>query len=252
MIVTIFDGDRAIGAADLRDITVRDGPTTPEYQDLAVISNIRPRSNKLEQGDTLLMDGTWGDNHGTKVRWSLQAEGTDQISWEMITALAPGARLEWWQTRARYHAVVPLQIPIDLAPGKYKLGWVFIDDQGRPFAPATQPPKEEVEIIPTTRLMNAPQIANKTDVAFGSLVSLSGYELNQSSDRVSLRLLWRALSPIDRDYTYFVHIQRIDAQTPAAQIDAMPHDNHYPTSQWLPDETIIDTPALSVSGLPAG
>ncbi len=55
-----------------------------------------------------------------------------------------------------------------------------------------------------------------------------------------LQLWWRALAPLDTDYTVFVHL--LDATgNIVAQADGVPVDGRYPTSAWQPGEHIIDS-----------
>lgn len=68
---------------------------------------------------------------------------------------------------------------------------------------------------------------------FGGAIRLEGYVLN--SDGVTLQ--WVCLTPVDRDFTVFVHA--LDAQGKVtAQSDAQPF--HYPTSLWDPGEVVVD------------
>ena len=67
-----------------------------------------------------------------------------------------------------------------------------------------------------------------------------------------VRLDWRAVGPVARDYTVFVHL--LDGQQRlVAQRDSPPLDGHYPTSIWQPGERVADEVSLAVPpDLPAG
>jgi hypothetical protein len=54
---------------------------------------------------------------------------------------------------------------------------------------------------------------------------------------LQVTLFWQALAPVDADYTIFVHLRNEHGMT-VAQKDSQPFDGLYPTSQWLPGETV--------------
>lgn len=82
---------------------------------------------------------------------------------------------------------------------------------------------------------------------------LEGYALDKEAGAgiLPLQLFWRAAHPLDEDYTIFVHLVDRDGQT-WSQHDKPPLDGEYPTSFWRPGETVMDTYALSLAGVPAG
>jgi hypothetical protein len=51
---------------------------------------------------------------------------------------------------------------------------------------------------------------------------------------------WQALQPIATDYTIFLHLRDASGQT-AAQLDFRPFEGAYPTSQWQPGLSIIES-----------
>jgi hypothetical protein len=54
------------------------------------------------------------------------------------------------------------------------------------------------------------------------------------------------------DYTVFVHLRNTEGTT-VAQRDRQPLDGAYPTSQWLPGETVIDPISMPLpKNLPSG
>jgi hypothetical protein len=67
-----------------------------------------------------------------------------------------------------------------------------------------------------------------------------------------LRLYWKALTPVDLDYTVFVHL--LDANGAIiAQDDAPPGDPFFPTSTWLAGEVTVDDHHLALpAAVPPG
>jgi hypothetical protein len=71
-----------------------------------------------------------------------------------------------------------------------------------------------------------------------------------STLRVDAR--WRAAAPMDRDYTVFVHVSDTSGRV-IAQYDGQPTNATYPTSAWLPGETIVDHYTMTLpSPVPPG
>ncbi|MGH2365991.1 MAG: hypothetical protein ACRDHX_15245, partial [Chloroflexota bacterium] len=64
-------------------------------------------------------------------------------------------------------------------------------------------------------------------------------------DALRVVLQWKALAPVSRRYTVFVHLLD-SANKVVAQSDAQPRGNTYPTTLWQPGETIVDTHLLLV------
>ncbi len=89
-------------------------------------------------------------------------------------------------------------------------------------------------------------LANETPV-----IQLHGYNLAQTETAVTLTLYWEALAALTTNYTRFVHVLDARGQL-VVQNDAMPQDNSYPTSQWLPAEIVPDAVTLDLSSLAPG
>lgn len=119
---------------------------------------------------------------------------------------------------------------------------------------------EHVEMIPFTR----------RPARFGGLLDLLGYELAPGEPRsritplegasahavpagapVQINLYWRALAPLDRDYTLFIHIYDAGGQR-VAQRDLPLRYEDYPTSRWQPGELVIDRADMPLPALAPG
>jgi hypothetical protein len=74
---------------------------------------------------------------------------------------------------------------------------------------------------------------------FGDSIRLTGYSLESGR----LVLCWQALQPVPDDYTVFIHLFDDGGQAVAAA-DGPPRSGNYPTSAWLPDETVEDAHVL--------
>lgn len=69
----------------------------------------------------------------------------------------------------------------------------------------------------------------------------------KSGDRFQITLFWQALAPVDANYTVFVHVRNGHGVT-VAQHDAQPLDGLYPTSQWQPEETVVQPLEIDLPG----
>ena len=97
---------------------------------------------------------------------------------------------------------------------------------------------------------------NAIDVRFGDLILLSEFGLGEIGqggyDTLSVSLVWRALTNIDSDYTFFIHLLDGKGQL-WSQIDSQPLGGTYPTSKWVYGETVIDKVALPlIRDIPSG
>jgi 4-amino-4-deoxy-L-arabinose transferase-like glycosyltransferase len=65
-------------------------------------------------------------------------------------------------------------------------------------------------------------------------------------DWMPLTLVWRALEPMEQDYSLFIHATAPDGQV-AGQLDTYHGGGMYQTSQWQPGEIIADTVNVPIS-----
>jgi len=88
-----------------------------------------------------------------------------------------------------------------------------------------------------------PVLPHRTDIRLGESIRLVGYRLAQEEvspgDSLLLTLYWRAESPVDRDYTVFVHLQEPGGGL-VAQQDNPPVRGTRPTSGWEVGELVED------------
>lgn len=120
---------------------------------------------------------------------------------------------------------------------------------GLPYAVAYHVPagtRASLALDPAARFASAIELARPAGLARTTF---------RPGETLTITLTWRALAPLDVNYTSFVHLVRqSDApQAPLAQEDAQPCDNSYPTTWWAPGEIIAETRRLGLPpDLPAG
>ena len=83
---------------------------------------------------------------------------------------------------------------------------------------------------------------------FGNAIELVGFRL-ESPERgadVTVRLAWRALAPIGRDVSEFVHVVQPEGKV-WGQRDGAPGEGLYPTSRWRPGEVVVESYSFAVA-----
>jgi hypothetical protein len=118
----------------------------------------------------------------------------------------------------------------------------------RPMAPNGVP--MELVLVGEARLRAAegepPRPPEPLEVAFTDGITLAGYGLAPQpaspGETLVLTLYWEATLQPTLEYTVFVHLLRDGAQLAVA--DGPPVSGDYPTSMWLPGDTIEDAHAI--------
>lgn len=123
-----------------------------------------------------------------------------------------------------------LRVPPALAAGKYALQ-VSVGD-------ATAFPLAELEVAAVAHTFTLPPTATRTAVDLEDKVRVAGYEIRPGAT-TQLKIYWQALSPMETDYTVFVHVLDASGQI-VRQADAQPQASAYPTSLWLTREVVKD------------
>ncbi len=87
------------------------------------------------------------------------------------------------------------------------------------------------------------------DVNLDNKVLLKACYLESDSfkpgEKLRLILYWRALQPMQENYTVFVHVARADGWI-LIQRDVQPRDGTHPTSSWVTDEWVEDRHEFSI------
>jgi len=108
--------------------------------------------------------------------------------------------------------------------------------------PAYQPPPilaSEDEISPS---------ALPFHTSYGHLVELVAYQVEpevQPGEHLRVDLYWRALAPMDKDYSVYIHLFSPDGRK-LGQRDSLAGMGSYPTSRWVPGQIIHDRYLLPV------
>jgi hypothetical protein len=88
-----------------------------------------------------------------------------------------------------------------------------------------------------------------TDVNFGNLIQLVGYNINPRravpGGRLPVTLHWQALAPVPASYQVFTHLESENGLI--AQADGVPVCWTYPTTEWQPGHIVADEHAIPIS-----
>ncbi len=93
-------------------------------------------------------------------------------------------------------------------------------------------------------------VPHRVHITYDGKAELVGYETD--TDRVTagesfnLTLYWRALAPMDQDYSVFIHVYGLDSQL-IGQEDSYPGKGSYPTRLWQPGQALRDTYRLTIA-----
>src|SRR5205085_8533472 len=181
-------------------------------------------------------------------RWTLIA--ADGTRTPQVLDLAPGSPTADWPSDAYILGRVRLGTLPTLAPGPYTLAVQLIDGQDQPAGEEVVIAK--VEVLGRARSFDLPAVGAQSGAAFGDVIELYGYDLEQTAAELRLTLVWRALATPGRDYKFFVHLFNPADGFVAAQFDAMPRDFTYPTALWVKGEVVGDTIHLPLAGAAPG
>ncbi len=145
---------------------------------------------------------------------------------------------ESWETPQFLIDNLSMPIPDSVEDGEYRIQLQLFDGGDNSLY------KKDlgwITITQTERNYDVPDMETAVHSTFGNEIELLGYNLSPNADGYVLDLIWQAQTSPTTDYTVFVHTLHPDGSCCAWQQDAMPRQNTYPTSRWLPDEVIIDS-----------
>jgi 4-amino-4-deoxy-L-arabinose transferase-like glycosyltransferase len=109
-----------------------------------------------------------------------------------------------------------------------------------------------IRVAPLQPLHVAPQRATQADFDPAVLIGFDAPDQARPGELLLLRLYWRAVAALPRDYTVFVHLLDGTGRL-VAQADSEPRNGAYPTSAWvagdvIPDDHVLSLPADLVPG----
>ncbi|GAB4519646.1 MAG: hypothetical protein OHK0046_28840 [Anaerolineae bacterium] len=195
-----------------------------------------PAAETARPGESLRPVLFWQGIEGERGALPLRAMLGDTVLWEGTLAHPPPQ----WRTGELVTAPMIWRIPAAQPAGRYTLTL---------YAGEMLVALQEVQVEGLPRVMTPPAVAATTEAVFGDAIQLYGYTLDVQNKTIQIDLIWSALVAVNIDYTIFVHLVDEDGQI-VQQHDAMPQQNTYPTSWWLPGEYVQDS--YRFENVPAG
>jgi hypothetical protein len=161
-----------------------------------------------------------------------------------------------WQPGARFCDDVNLPVQEDAAaPAIYALDVALFDHQHYERLPAyasdgTPLSTNFVDRVKLAqRQPQTPTIEHAVKYQLGACIELIGHAMESAvvkpGELLPVRLYWRAVCPLEADYTVFLHFRDAAGKT-VAQADSEPQVGAYPTSFWNPGEVISDEHVLAI------
>jgi len=109
--------------------------------------------------------------------------------------------------------------------------------------------RDAIRLAPVEIRPRPGEFPNPLDANFGNRVALAGYTLDRRvahpGETIHLTLYWKALAPMQTDYSVFVHVLGIQNQV-WSWSDGWPVEGRSPTSLWSPGDVIEDVRALTI------
>jgi hypothetical protein len=202
----------------------------------------------LAPGDSRRVNLFWQatDQPSTDYTSFLQALGPDGApvaGWEA----PPGAGYptSQWAPGTLIRTQATIRFPAETQDGRYPLiAGLYNPANGERLQTergAEQVTMGAIAVKGRPRQMNPPAPQFSTDVSFGQVARLVGYDQSNIADgALTVTLHWRALGASDRPLTVFVHL--LDAQGNVVGYgDSEPGYGAFPTTGWLKDEYLADT-----------
>ena len=169
-----------------------------------------------------------------------------------------------WPAGEWVHDLLALPLPESLPPAApYALVARLYDAQGQTTLTRrlgeVDWEGETLAFRPTQPTYTVPEQITVATASFGDVAALRGYRLQQETGSLTLRLYWEALAAGQSDYVRFVHLVRPESgqiverhNGTGVQVDSMPRNGSYPTSQWTAGEIVEDPVTLDLEGVAAG
>ena len=190
-------------------------------------------------------------SHDYRLRWQFVAPyGT---AWEQQTPLAEGSDPAGWQPGACGASVLgryKLPLPSDAPSGEYTVMLVVQDESGNNIGAPVEAGHLTYRAI--DRVFEMPSVERQFAVDFGGVLALEGYGLRHETESLYLDVIWHALVDPPADYKSFVHLYDPATGEIVTQVDSMPRNYTYPTSQWVAGEFIAETLTLDLSQVRPG
>jgi len=161
-----------------------------------------------------------------------------------------------WDTSRYVRDEHDLIVPNNTPPQAYALRVGFFDpDSGQLLPLVDGSDTAQLTVVNVSPTGREPTLGQSFDVSFrgdGDSIDLTGFQLDSlTPEHLDFTLAWRSEDRPQKDYTVFAQLLDSD-QNLVAGFDRPPLDGTYPTSTWLPGQTIIDPRTIPLANVSPG
>ncbi len=205
------------------------------------------------RGYTLEVDIGWGSDSVAPQNYVAKLALVDSSGasrFEENFPISDGHTINLDSSFALFWEYYKLPITDDLEAGAYSL---VLSLQDAATGASAGEPYVLQEFLVQDAVCQSETIVDATNInaVFGDRLRLLAYDFEQA-DQLKLRLYWQASQRMGQDFKIFIHVFDPITAVPAAQDDAMPHRNAYPTSYWGLGEVVEDQIHISLRDVPSG
>jgi 4-amino-4-deoxy-L-arabinose transferase-like glycosyltransferase len=154
---------------------------------------------------------------------------------------------DFWRAGDTIRQKHQLQLPDEtLTPGLYWIRLGLVDETG---ARITFADGNNMVSLGPWRVRTRSAIAkptHHTQYFLGNDITLKGYDITALDASVIVTLTWTAKTPPPQDYSVFIHLMDENGDV-IAQHDGPPVGGCYPTSWWLPGDSVTDPHILPLT-----
>ncbi|MBI3241473.1 MAG: hypothetical protein HYZ49_04175 [Chloroflexi bacterium] len=201
----------------------------------------------VKAGDALAFTARWialAPPQELEVRWSVVGlNGQVTTFADLSLAAKPSSE---WAVGALVAGHPSFIIPVNTAPGNYKIEVQLLDAAGKPISPSVS--VGNLLVAASDRTATLPPMQFEANAQFGP-IKLAGYDAALTPATLTLTLHRQASGPAEADYKYFVHILNPEDESIPAQADGFPT---VPTSQWFENEAVSQMVTISLADLAPG
>ncbi len=202
------------------------------------------RGGELRAGDSLPLSLYWQpmDRMDGELEFIVQMRELGMGRVAVLDRWGPGVPTSEWRPGQVFCDHREFQLPLNLSRGTYQLEVSASDGQAVPL--------EGLTLQVQARSFDLPQPQVSLKASLGDQILLLGYDLGETQvapgETLHLTLYWQAQAGMDVSYTVFTHLLDGDERI-WGQVDSIPVQGTYPTSDWLPGEVVADEYTIPVS-----
>ena len=228
-------------------------PLSLRYDNVAELIGIEPATTHVRPGDTVEISLYWRAEQPSATNLQSYLHSLDSELVRRDSLPGTGNLLSTdWQPAHTWTETYIVTIPSD---AQTQVSYALIAGLYNPkIAEVVESTDENGKVvIPTVGLIvvHGEVQPFEPEYSFGDIVGMAEPDITVNGEQLQVCLRWVSLSTTEIDYHVFVHLLDIGGQV-ITQGDFALGAGVYPTSVWLPGESLDDCTSLNKSQLPDG